>query len=93
MTVCKVSTVPVYKKKKRLVISGKVKCLSTSLAVLQYFHGSTVVLPRQYFSTAKEVLGLDKTLSISSFLSGYNHRLFHQSVVAVLKVQVLSLGR
>ena len=28
--VCKVSTVPVYKKKKRLVISGKVKVLSTS---------------------------------------------------------------
>ena len=67
--------------------------LSTSLAVLQYFHGSTVVLPRQYFSTAKEVLGLDKTLSISSFLSGYNHRLFHQSTVAVLLVWVLSLGR
>ena len=54
---------------------------------------STVVLRRQYFSTAKEVLGLDKSLSISSFLSEYNHRLFHQSVVAVLKVQVLSLGR
>lgn len=69
------------------------ECLSTSLAVLQYFHGSTVVLRRQYFSTAKEVLGLDKSLSISSFLSEYNHRLFHQSVVAVLKVQVLSLGR
>ena len=66
---------------------------STSPSVLQYFHGSTVVLRRQYFSTAKEVLGLDKSLSISSFLSEYNHRLFHQSVVAVLKVQVLSLGR
>lgn len=39
-------------------------------------HGSTVVLRRQYFSTAKEVLGLDKSLSISSFLSEYNHRLF-----------------
>lgn len=59
----------------------------------EYFPCSTVVLRRQYCSTSKEVLELDKTLSISSFLSGYNHRLFHQSVVAVLQVQVLSLGR
>lgn len=66
----------------------------------EYFPCSTSVLsrqycstPRQYCSTALEVLGLDKTLSISSFLSEYNHRLFHQSTVAVLKVQVLSLGR
>lgn len=28
--VCKVSAAPVYKKKKRLVVSGKVKVLSTS---------------------------------------------------------------
>ncbi|WP_204476491.1 hypothetical protein, partial [Bacteroides mediterraneensis] len=48
MTVCKVSTVPVYKKKKRLVISGKVSTLvlpkeycSTFRGVLQYFEGST----------------------------------------------------
>lgn len=61
--------------------------------MFEYFPCSTSVLRRQYFSTAKEVLGLDKSLSISSFLSEYNHRLFHQSVVAVLKVQVLSLGR
>ena len=54
---------------------------------------STVVLPRQYCSTAKEVLELDKTLSISSFLLEYSLRLFHQSAVAVLKVQELSLGR
>lgn len=67
--------------------------VSTSLAVLQYFHGSTVVLPRQYCSTDEEVLELDKTLSISSFLSEYNHRPFHQSVVAVLQVQEISLGR
>ena len=59
----------------------------------EYFPCSTSVLSRQYCSTALEVLELDKTLSISSFLSGYNHRLFHQSAVAVLKVQELSLGR
>ena len=46
--VCKVSAVPVYKKKKRLVISGKVissvlplQYCSTSLKVLQYSLGST----------------------------------------------------
>ena len=59
----------------------------------EYFLCSTPVLRRQYCSTDEEVLELDKTLSISSFLSVYNHRLFHQSVVAVLKVQVLFLGR
>jgi hypothetical protein len=41
MTLCKVSTVPVYKKKKRLVISGKV---------------IIPVLPWKYCSTVKEVL-------------------------------------
>ena len=30
--------------------------------MFEYFPCSTVVLRRQYFSTAKEVLGLDKTL-------------------------------
>lgn len=49
--VCKVSAAPVYKKKKRLVISGKVirsvlplQYCSTSLAVLQYFPCSIAVL-------------------------------------------------
>ena len=46
--VCKVSTVPVYKKKKRLVISGKVKS--------QYFPCSIAVLPLQYWSTSFAVL-------------------------------------
>ncbi|MGO5525083.1 hypothetical protein, partial [Phocaeicola plebeius] len=59
MTLCKVSTVPVYKKKKRLVISGKV-ILSTSLAVLQYFPCSTPVLQGKYWSTPKGVLALNK---------------------------------
>lgn len=56
--VCKVSAAPVYKKKKRLVISGKVNKVSTSLAVLQYFPESTGVLPLQYCSTFVEVLVL-----------------------------------
>ena len=42
------STVPVYKKKRRLVISGKV--------IFQYFQGSTVVLSRKYCSTFREIL-------------------------------------
>ena len=53
--VCKVSTVPVYKKKKRLVISGKVtsyirksQYCSTFLKVLEYFLCSTVVLSWKY---------------------------------------------
>lgn len=52
----KVSIVPVYKKKKRLVILGKVSCsvllrqyYSTPLKVLQYFLDSTAVLPRKYW--------------------------------------------
>ena len=63
--VCKVFTVPVYKKKKRLIISGKVirsvlplQYCSTSLAVLQYFPESTGVLPLQYCGTFLEVLVL-----------------------------------
>jgi hypothetical protein len=58
--ICKVSTVPVYKKKKRLVISGKVrisvlprKYSSTVKGVLQYFQGSTPVLPRKYWNQGK----------------------------------------
>lgn len=54
--VCKVSTAPVYKKKKRLVISGKVirsvlplQYCSTSLKVLEYFLCSTVVLSWKYW--------------------------------------------
>ena len=61
--VCKMFTVPVYKKKKRLIISGKVirsvlplQYCSTSLAVLQYFPESTGVLSLQYCSTFVEVL-------------------------------------
>ena len=61
--VCKVSAAPVYKKKKRLVISGKVirsvlplHTSSTSLAVLQYFPCSIAVLPLQYCGTFLEVL-------------------------------------
>ena len=61
--VCKVSAAPVYKKKKRLVISGKVirsvlplQYCSTSLAVLQYFPCSIAVLPLQYCGTFLEVL-------------------------------------
>ena len=56
------STVPVYKKKKRLVISGKVKSVlprkysSTVKGVLQYFQGSTPVLSGEYSSTSTEVL-------------------------------------
>lgn len=53
--VCKVSAVPVYKKKKRLVISGKVissvlplQYCSTFLKVLEYFLCSTVVLSWKY---------------------------------------------
>ena len=63
--VCKMFTVPVYKKKKRLIISGKVirsvlplQYCSTSLAVLQYFPESTGVLPLQYCGTFLEVLVL-----------------------------------
>ncbi len=63
--VCKVFTVPVYKKKKRLIISGKVirsvlplQYCSTSLKVLEYFLCSTVVFPLQYCSTFVEVLVL-----------------------------------
>ena len=33
-----------------------------SQAVLQYFRGSTPVLPGKYYSTAKEVLANDKIL-------------------------------
>ncbi|WP_455766044.1 hypothetical protein, partial [Phocaeicola plebeius] len=54
------STVPVYKKKKRLVISGKVtfpvlslQYSSTSLKVLQYFLGSTPVLSGKYWKQVK----------------------------------------
>ena len=54
--VCKVSDAPVYKKKKRLVISGKVirsvlplQYCSTSLKVLEYFLCSTVVLSWKYW--------------------------------------------
>ena len=61
--VCKVSTVPVYKKKKRLVISGKVissvlplQYCSTFLKVLEYFLCSTVVLSWKYWSTSFAVL-------------------------------------
>ena len=53
------------KKKKRLIISGKVirsvlplQYCSTSLAVLQYFPESTGVLPLQYCGTFLEVLVL-----------------------------------
>ena len=63
--VCKVFTVPVYKKKKRLIISGKVirsvlplQYCSTSLKVLEYFPESTGVLPLQYCGTFLEVLVL-----------------------------------
>jgi len=51
-----VFTVPVYKKKKRLVISGKVmlsvllrQYYNTPLKVLQYFLDSTAVLPWKYW--------------------------------------------
>ena len=54
--VCKVSTVPVYKKKKRLIISGKVirsvlplQYCSTSLKVLEYFRGSTGLYEQYWF--------------------------------------------
>mgnify|MGYP007005866483 FL=1 len=54
--VCKVSAAPVYKKKKRLVISGKVirsvlplQYCSTFLKVLEYFLCSTVVLSWKYW--------------------------------------------
>lgn len=36
--------------------------LSTFLKVLQYFHSRTSVLPRQYWSTGKEVLATIKGL-------------------------------
>lgn len=36
--------------------------LSTFKKVLQYFHSSTSVLPRQYWSTGKEVLATIKEL-------------------------------
>lgn len=36
--------------------------ISTFLKVLQYFHSSTSVLPRQYWSTGKEVLATIKGL-------------------------------
>ena len=55
--VCKMFTVPVYKKKKRLIISGKVirsvlplQYCSTFLKVLEYFLCSTVVLPWKYWT-------------------------------------------
>ena len=55
--VCKMFTVPVYKKKKRLIISGKVirsvlplQYCSTFLKVLEYFLGSTVVLSWKYWT-------------------------------------------
>ena len=55
--VCKMFTVPVYKKKKRLIISGKVirsvlplQYCSTFLKVLEYFHCSTVVLSWKYWT-------------------------------------------
>ena len=54
--VCKMFTVPVYKKKKRLIISGKVirsvlplQYCSTFLKVLEYFLCSTVVLSWKYW--------------------------------------------
>jgi hypothetical protein len=56
MTVCNVSTVPVYKKKKRMVILGKVTILSTFKEVLQSSRESTGVLHRQYYSTSSGVL-------------------------------------
>ena len=55
--VCKMFTVPVYKKKKRLIISGKVirsvlplQYCSTFLKVLEYFLCSTVVLSWKYWT-------------------------------------------
>ena len=56
--VCKVSTVPVYKKKKTSGYIRKSHKFSTSLAVLQYFPESTGVLPLQYCGTFLEVLVL-----------------------------------
>lgn len=54
--VCKMFTVLVYKKKKRLIISGKVirsvlplQYCSTFLKVLEYFLCSTVVLSWKYW--------------------------------------------
>jgi hypothetical protein len=61
MTLCKVSTVPVYKKKKRLVISGKV--------ISQYFQGSTAVLTGEYYSTAVKVLKYCKGSTFQRMLS------------------------
>ena len=55
--VCNMFTVPVYKKKKRLIISGKVirsvlplQYCSTFLKVLEYFLCSTVVLSWKYWT-------------------------------------------
>lgn len=55
--VCKMFTVPVYKKEKRLIISGKVirsvlplQYCSTFLKVLEYFLCSTVVLSWKYWT-------------------------------------------
>ncbi len=55
--VFKMYTVPVYKKKKRLIISGKVirsvlplQYCSTFLKVLEYFLCSTVVLSWKYWT-------------------------------------------
>ncbi|WP_455766355.1 hypothetical protein, partial [Phocaeicola plebeius] len=54
-------TVPVYKKKKRLVISGKVisvlprQYCSTVKEVLQYFQGSTLVLLRKYWDLSERL--------------------------------------
>ena len=55
--VCKMFTVPVYKKKKRLIISGKVirsvlplQYCSTFLKVLEYFLCSTVVPSWKYWT-------------------------------------------
>lgn len=54
--VCKMFTVPVYKKEKTSNYIRKSHKVSTSLAVLQYFPESTGVLSLQYCSTFVEVL-------------------------------------
>ncbi|WP_415956738.1 hypothetical protein, partial [Phocaeicola plebeius] len=59
-------TVPVYKKKKRLVISGKVtksvlsqRYSGTSSVVLRYFPGGTPVLLGKYWENGRAVYYFD----------------------------------
>lgn len=80
------------KELRSFVVMLLIFALCTTLS-RQYFPCSTLVLPRQYCSTFKEVLKSDKMLLISSFLLSCSRLLFRQSGAAALPVTELFPGK